>query len=255
MSDTFPATSVLWAGWPASPGVHALTTLRGPAGESGAPFDLFNLGDRCGDEPAAVGANRAALMQGLALPEAPRWLRQVHGTAVVRFESRDAHAPIEADAAVTSDRDVVLAVLTADCLPVVLVSRDGSEVAVAHAGWRGLARGVLEATVRAMHASPSQLIAWLGPAAGPQRYEIGVEVYRAFVDADPDAATAFVATRRRHWHVDLFALARRRLRAIGVEWVHGDGVCTIADRQRFFSHRRDGTTGRMATLAWIDAQP
>ncbi|HSR64824.1 MAG TPA: laccase domain-containing protein, partial [Xanthomonadaceae bacterium] len=160
--------SVLAADWPAPPGVHALTTLRGPAGDSRPPFDRFSFGLRNGDAPDAVAANREMLERGLALPSAPRWLRQVHGTRVVRFDAMaDEGGEPEADAAVTAAAGVVLAILTADCLPVVFCADDGSEVGAAHAGWRGLAEGVLEATVAAMHGPPARLLAWLGPAAGP----------------------------------------------------------------------------------------
>jgi YfiH family protein len=242
--------SVLRADWPAPPGVQALTTLRGPAGESAPPFDRFSFGARNGDDPNAVLANRELLERGLDLPSAPRWLRQVHGTTVVRFDGSGSGVEPEADAAVTDVPGVVLAILTADCLPVVLAADDGSEIGAAHAGWRGLATGVLEATVAAMRTPPARLIAWMGPAAGPQAYEIGTDVLDAFVSADPDAAAAFVATRPGHWRVDLYALARRRLSAAGVARVHGGGLCTISDPERFFSHRRDQRTGRMATLAW-----
>ncbi|MGN6150925.1 MAG: peptidoglycan editing factor PgeF, partial [Lysobacteraceae bacterium] len=158
-----------------------------------------------------------------------------------------------ADASVTSVPGTVLAIRTADCLPVVFASAAGDEIAAAHAGWRGLADGVLEATVAAMRTPADRLVAWLGPAAGPQAYEIGAEVRSAFVDADPVAADAFVATRPGHWRVDLYALARRRLARVGVDRVHGGGLCTISDPARFFSHRRDARTGRMATLVWIDS--
>lgn len=287
--------SVLRADWPAPPGVHAFTTLRGPAGESVAPFDGFNLGLRCGDDPGAVLDNRMRLRLGARLPSPPRWLRQVHGTRVMRVEDvphvesslldcrwpagkdsgarstlqkRHAHGELqwkekpsqipfdevdpEADAAVTSEPGVVLAILTADCLPVLFCADDGSEVAAAHAGWRGLAAGVLEATVAAMRTPPERLLAWLGPAAGPQHYEVGAEVRDAFVSCDADAASAFAATRPGHWHVDLYALARMRLAAVGVTRVHGGGLCTISDPARFFSHRRDQRTGRMASLVWIE---
>jgi YfiH family protein len=147
----------------------------------------------------------------------------------------------------------VLAILTADCLPVVLAARDGSEVAAAHAGWRGLSAGVLEATVAAMRAAPTAVLAWLGPAAGPDDYEVGGEVRDAFVDDEPGAAAAFAATRPGHWKVDLYALARRRLVRAGLapDSIHGGGLSTIADAGRFFSHRRDAVTGRMATIAWF----
>jgi hypothetical protein len=245
--------SVLHADWPAPPGVQALVTLRGPAGDSAPPFDRFNLGNRHaadGDEPAVVDGNRLLLERGLDLPSAPRWLRQVHGTTIVRFDDNFANTEPEADAAVTGVPGVVLAILTADCLPVVFAADDGSEIGAAHAGWRGLAAGVLEATVAAMRTPTARLVAWLGPAAGPQAYEVGTEVHDAFVAHDAEAGSAFAATRPGHWRVDLHALARRRLAATGVMRVHGGGLCTITDAARFFSHRRDQRTGRMATLVW-----
>ena len=251
------AAALMPAGWPAPPGVHAFTTLRHGAGGSAAPFDCFNLGARNGDGPTAVASNRAHLCRLGALPAPPHWLRQVHGTEVLRFD-QPLHAPQpveaepEADAAITAVPGVVLAVLTADCLPVVFAAADGSEVGVAHAGWRGLAAGVLEATVAAMHTPPSRLQAWLGPAAGPQAYETGGEVRDAFTGTDPGAAAAFVASRPGHWRLDLYALARRRLLAAGMDAaaIHGGGLCTISDRSRFYSHRRDQRTGRMATVVF-----
>lgn len=235
--------------WPAPANVHACVTLRGaPAGVSPPPFDRFNLGTNSGDEPMNVARNRAALHELAALPAQPRWLKQVHGTRVLRFAAADAPAADapEADAAVTSDAGVVLAILTADCLPVLLCSRDGDELAAAHAGWRGLAGGVLEATVAAMSTPASKLVAWLGPAAGPASYEIGEDVHAAFAGFE----AAFTATRPGHWKADLYAIARRKLAAAGVTQVHGGGFDTIADTARFFSHRRDGRSGRLATLLW-----
>ena len=290
-------SGVLHANWPTPPGVHAFTTLRSGPGVSAPPFDRFNLGSRCGDDPLTVEANRRALVEAYGLPAAPRWLRQVHGTGVVRLathagaphvgttsiassrtrttqtsaggdlpedagessrltsllpglELSETDAEPEADAAVTSTPGVVLAILTADCLPVVFAAADGSEIAAAHAGWRGLAKGVLEATVAAMHTPPAAVTAWLGPAAGPQAYEVGEAVFEAFVAPHPAAAHAFIATRRDHWHVDLYALARQRLLAAGVHDIHGGGLCTISDRAAFYSHRRDQRTGRMATVVW-----
>ena len=240
----------LEADWPAPAGVRALTTTRHGLGVSRPPFDAFNLGTRCGDDPAAVTENRRQLDAALRLPSPPRWLRQVHGIAVVPEPGFDEP---EADAAVTAEAGVVLAILTADCLPVVFAARDGREIAAAHAGWRGLANGVLENTLAAMRTPAREVIAWLGPAAGPQAYEIGEEVYDAFAARDPRALPAFVATRRGHWRVDLFALARLRLVDAGLTAaaIHGGGLCTISDPQRFFSHRRDQRGGRIATLAWI----
>lgn len=244
------------ADWDAPANVHAFTTLRSGAGRSQAPFDSFNLGNARaadGDDPDTVAGNRAELVERAALPSPPRWLRQVHGTQVMRFEAPFAVPDVEpdADAAVTSTPGVVLAILTADCLPVVLAARDGREVGAAHAGWRGLAAGVLEATVAAMRTPPSGLVAWLGPAAGPDVYEIGAEVFDAFVPRDARAQAAFVATRPGHWRVDLYALARLRLADAGVVAVRGGDRCTISDPRRFFSHRRDGRSGRIATLAWM----
>ena len=250
-------TAWLDADWPAPPGVRALTTTRHGLGVSQAPFDTFNLGIRCGDDPEAVLENRRQLEVALGLPASPQWLRQVHGVEVTRFETphpanAGASDEPEADASVTSTPGTVLAILTADCLPVVFAARDGSEVAAAHAGWRGLADGMLEATVAAMKTPANDTLAWLGPAAGPDAYEIGEDVFDAFVSGDAGAAVAFAATRPGHWKVDLHALARRRLAAVGVTDVHGGGLCTISDPTRFFSHRRDRRSGRIATLAWIE---
>lgn len=266
MTAPAPGAAILAADWPALPGVTAFTTLRRGAGASRPPFDDFNLGNArgaSGDDPATVAANRAGLLDRACLPAAPRWLRQVHGTGVLPVDvpvpagdataerARMAAEP-EADAAVTARPGVVLAVLTADCLPVVFAAADGSRVGVAHAGWRGLAGGVLENTVAAMATPGGALQAWLGPAAGPQAYEVGAEVLEAFTAGDPGAAGAFAVTRPGHWHVDLYALARRRLQAAGIAAadIHGGGRCTISDPQRFYSHRRDARTGRMATVVW-----
>lgn len=243
---------VLRANWPTPPRVNAVTTLRYGAGMSSPPFDRFNLGLRNGEDPQIAQRNRQELTQCLRLPAPPRWLRQVHGVEALRDPGMDEP---QADAAVTSHANYVLAVLTADCLPVALAAEDGSEVAVAHAGWRGLAAGVLEATVAAMRTRPPRILAWLGPAAGPQAYEIGTEVREAFLQRDPAARAAFVVTRPGHWRIDLYELARQRLQATGITAarIHGGGLCTIADPTRFYSHRRDQRTGRMATLAWIDS--
>ncbi|MFT4255610.1 MAG: peptidoglycan editing factor PgeF [Pseudoxanthomonas sp.] len=266
MSAGLLSAGLLRADWPAPPGVVAFTTLRYGAGASERPFDRFNLGLRSGDDVRTVSANRNELIERFGLPDAPHWLQQVHGTGVHRFHAGDI-APLdgapepEADASVTSDADVVLAILTADCLPVVFAAEDGSEVAAAHAGWRGLAAGVLESTVAAMRTVPENLLAWLGPAAGAQAYEIGQEVFEAFVARDPRAQSAFAPTRPGHWKVDLYALARLRLGDAGIApaSIFGGGLCTISEPGRFYSHRRSttadgsGRTGRMATLAWRGA--
>ena len=242
------------ADWPAPPGVRAITTRRSGAGVSAPPFDTFNLGLRNGDEADAVAENRRQLAEALGLRAAPRWLKQVHGTGVARVDAgRVPDTEAEADASVTDVPGEVLAILTADCLPVVVAARDGGEIGAAHAGWRGLATGVLENVVAAMRTAPEDLVAWLGPAAGPRAYEIGEEVREAFVAQDPAAAPAFVATRPGHWKADLYALARMRLAAAGIAdgAIHGGNRCTITEAGDFFSHRRDGRGGRIATLAWI----
>lgn len=254
------ALPLLQAAWPAPPGVHAFTTLRRGAGGSQPPFDSFNMGNRSsaeGDDPLQVQRNRDELQRLAGLPSTPHWLRQVHGTGVQRFDApavaQAADAEPIADAAVTSAPGVVLAILTADCLPVVFAARDGREVAAAHAGWRGLADGMLEATLAAMRTPAADVIAWLGPAAGPAHYEIGADVREAFLAHSDSADTAFAATRPGHWRVDLYALARQRLQAAGMNpaGIHGGDQCTITDPSRWFSHRRDRRSGRMATLVWM----
>lgn len=239
--------------WPAPAGVHALTTVRGLSGASLPPFDAFNLGDRCGDDPAAVAANRAAL--AATLPSPPRWLRQVHGTDVhVAASGAVVAEPPVADAAYADAPGIVLAVLTADCLPLLVCSDDGAEVAAIHAGWRGLAAGVVEAALARFRARRERLLVWLGPAIGAASYEVGAEVREAFVARDAGADAAFVPTRPGHWHGDLYALVRRRLAAVGVSRIHGGGFDTFADL-RFYSYRRDGSrSGRFASLVWREVQ-
>ncbi len=234
--------------WPAPPGVAAAVTTRA-GGASRPPFDGFNLADHVGDDPAAVAANRARLRAALDLPGEPAWLRQVHGCGVAVLTAAPAATP-EADAAVTAAPGVVCAVLTADCLPVLLCSRDGGRVGAVHAGWRGLAAGVLEAAVAALGVPPADVLAWLGPAIGPSAFQVGPEVRAAFVETDPGAEEAFVPDGGDRWRADLQALARRRLAACGVEQVFGGGPCTHGDPARFYSYRRDGVTGRMAALIW-----
>lgn len=235
--------------WPAPANIHALTTTRQGPGISALPFYRFNLGARCGDAPAAVQANRAALRREYGLPGEPLWLHQVHGIDVVVDDGTRAGDPL-ADAAVTIMPGSVLAVLTADCLPVLFCNEAGTEIAAAHAGWRGLAAGMLEATVAAMQSPPGTLMAWMGPAAGPDRYEVGEEVRQAFLASDGGAMQAFVPTRPGHYLIDLYALSRRRLQQAGVTRCYGGGLCTISDI-RFYSHRREQRTGRMASVIWM----
>jgi len=205
----------------------------------------MNLGGHCGDDPEQVRRNRQRLLEDL--PAAPQWLRQVHGPAVAVHPGRVGPEP-EADALVSFLPGQVCAVLTADCLPVVFCDVVGSRVAVAHAGWRGLASGVLEHTVEALDCAPGELIAWLGPAIGPSAYEVGADVVRAF----PDEFEQAFAPRGDRWLLDLYTAARLKLAAAGVTKVSGGGLCTYSEPDRFYSYRRDGVTGRMATLVWMD---
>jgi YfiH family protein len=229
--------------------VRAVTSLR-IGGASRGRYAQFNLGAHVGDEVSAVAANRARLLRLADLPAEPAWLRQVHGSRVLDLDAEVLDD--EADAAVASRPGVVCAVLTADCLPVLLTDTAGSQVAAAHAGWRGLARGVLEAVVAAMGPSPGDLLAWLGPCIGPAGFEIGPEVRAALLSADAGATGAFAPGRGDRWHADLPALATRRLQQAGVGQVYRADLCTWSDSARFFSHRRDGLCGRMATLIWRD---
>jgi polyphenol oxidase len=238
--------------WPAPAGVRAAFTLRS-GGVSRPPFDSFNIAAHVGDEPRAVEENRARLRECLELPAEPAWLTQMHAWRVADLDAEGSHGPREpADGAVTRIPGRICAIQVADCMPVLFASADGSAIGAAHAGWRGLAGGVLEAVVRAMRVPSERLLAWLGPAIGQAHFEVGEEVRAAFLAADPGAATAFTANPRGRWQCDLYALARLRLTALGVTSVHGGGWCTFADPDRFFSYRRDSRCGRMAALIWID---
>ena len=233
--------------WPAPPRVHALSTTRN--GEAGRTTDF-----------APSGRNVAGARELLRrfVPDEPVWLRQVHGTAIADLDA--SYSGFDADGSVTRTPGIVCAVLTADCLPVLLADRDSRAVAVAHAGWRGLAAGVVEAAVAAMRIEPSSLLAWLGPAIGPQAFEVGSDVYTAFCDRDPGAAECFIrlanASTNMKWHADLYALARRNLSRAGVEAIYGGGRCTLTESGVFHSYRRDGpaTNGRMATMIWLGPQ-
>ena len=240
---------VILPDWPAPAHVHACTTTRS-GGVSRGPYAGLNLGLHVGDDPAAVAANRAQLCAALALPSEPFWLTQVHGCDAVSAQAPSAEPPT-ADAALTCEPGRVCVVLTADCLPLLLCDRAGTVCAAVHAGWRGLQRGVIEATIAALGVPPSSLLAWLGPAIGPACFEVGPEVRAAFVDADPAAAVAFRAGSGDRLLADIYALARLRLAAAGVSAVFGGDLCTVSDPDRFFSYRRDGRTGRMATLTWL----
>ncbi len=235
--------------WPAPSSVRAASSMR-TGGISRAPFDSLNLAAHVSDDPAHVIENRRRFHAELQLPAEPFWLQQVHGSAVLPVASEK--SPRAADASYTDRSGAVCAVLTADCLPVLFAATDGSKVAAAHAGWRGLAGGVLEATVAALQVPAHRLMAWLGPAIGPRRFEVGDEVRSAFASIDPAAVTAFVASPRGRWQADLYRLARQHLNRLGVEAIYGGDRCTFEERAAFFSYRRDGECGRMATVIWRD---
>ncbi|HZF26273.1 MAG TPA: peptidoglycan editing factor PgeF [Steroidobacteraceae bacterium] len=236
--------------WPVSPRVHAVSTLR-RGGVSVAPYDTFNLGADVGDEVDAVAENRRRLGEQLGLDGEPCWLKQVHGANVVRAGEVTGERP-QADAAIAAASDQICAILTADCMPVLLARTDGTRVAAAHAGWRGLASGVLESTIAALETPPRELAAWLGPAIGPDHFEVGSEVRAAFLRIDPAAVTAFRANARGRWMCDLYRLAHQHLNRAGVDAIFGGGRCTFAEATEFFSYRRDGRCGRMASLIWIE---
>lgn len=234
--------------WPAPSRVKALSTTR-LGGVSQVPYASFNLGDHVGDDAQAVVANRALL--GQYLPMEPLWLTQVHGKSVVDAASTCPHAEADASFARTAMR--ICTVMTADCLPVLLCDRQGTVVGAAHAGWRGLHAGVLEATINAMQAPSQDIMAWLGPAIGPDAFEVGEEVRTAFTTADAKAGLAFrPAGQEGKWLADLYLLARQRLANCGVTQVYGGNRCTYTEAETFFSYRRDGQTGRMASLIWLE---
>lgn len=235
--------------WPAPPQVKAYTTTR-QGKYSTPPYHGFNLADHVGDNPQTVNANRALLRKRLNLPTEPRWLRQIHGTTTIAVETNLVNC--QADAAYATTAGQVCVILTADCLPVFFCDRAGTRVALAHAGWRGCAAGVLETTIQRLQVSPSNLLVWLGPAIGPQVFEVGEEVRTAFIDYLPAAATAFIPTRPGHWLANLYLLARQRLEQQGVTAIYGGDFCTYQQTELFYSHRRAKITGRMASLIWLE---
>ena len=246
-------SSLQWieADWPAPPGIVAGTTYR-KGGVSTGPYASLNLAAHVGDDAAAVATNRRRFISRCGLPEEPKWLAQVHGTNVVRAE--EAEDGVEADAAVTSAEGRVCAVLTADCLPVMFASLDGDEVAAAHAGWRGLCDGVLEATIGVMSTPPSRLMAWMGPAISQAAFEVGDEVRDPFLITDPAAANFFDRNPLGRWQADLYGLATSRLRNSGIDKIYGGGRCTFRESDAFFSFRRDSRCGRMATFIFRTSQ-
>ena len=233
--------------WPAPAAVKSLQTTR-QGGVSVAPYDSLNLGSHVGDNPLAVARNRMLL--NTLLPSEPVWLEQVHGIVVANADM--ASCRLQADACIARHRAAVCVVMTADCLPVLLCDEAGSVVGAVHAGWKGLAAGVIEATVQAMEVAPQGLMAWLGPAISQDNFEVGEEVRTAFVAAQPQAETAFISGQPGKWFADIHALARLRLNTLGVRQIYGGSHCTYRERERFYSYRRDGVTGRMGTFIWLE---
>lgn len=234
--------------WPAPANVQAGCSTR-QGGVSVAPYASLNLGDHVGDAADSVADNRRILRQCLNLPAEPLWLSQVHGTGVV--DGAIAEVAVEADAVFSRQPDCVCTVMTADCLPVLLCDQAGTVVAAVHAGWRGLVDGVIEATVKAMGISAATLMAWLGPAIGPDVFEVGDEVRQQFISINTQASRAFKPSAQDRWLADIYMLARQRLNQLGIEKIYGGHWCTFNDAERFFSYRRDGVTGRMASLIWL----
>ncbi len=244
--------SVAWTvpDWPAPRHVRALTTQR-TGGVSAPPYQSLNLGDHVGDDAAAVAENRRRLASAASLPAPASWLRQVHGSRVANLDAGTDHEP--ADACITRRPGRVCAILAADCLPVLFTSESGSVVGAAHAGWRGLAAGVLRATLSAMSEPAATILAWFGPAIAAEHYEVGGEVRDEFLRRDPEAAAAFTANSRGRYQADLAEIARRQLAALGVTRLFGTAASTYGAPAAYFSHRRDGTTGRQASLVWLEA--
>lgn len=237
-------------GWPAAATVKAAVTVRAASGASRGEYTDFNLATHVDDDPAAVAANRSQLVEQLQLPEMPRWLEQVHGCEVINLDA--AATGRCGDAAVTGCAGRVAAVMTADCLPVLLCNQAGNKVAAAHCGWRGLVAGVLAKTVAAMDEEPGQVLAWLGPGISQGAYEVDATVRNAFLGLDPNHDGCFLENPRGRWQANLYALARRMLAEQGVGAIYGGGFCTYYDHRRFFSYRRQGACGRMATLIWLE---
>ena len=243
------APEFIFPGWPVSAGIRACVTTR-HGGVSNAPFDGLNLGNHVGDDPQAVAHNRQLVRQALQLPAEPVWLQQTHSISTINADDRPSDCP--ADASWTDQPGVICAVMTADCLPVFFANQKQRRVAVAHAGWRGLADGILEATVDALDCPPNELTVWLGPAIGSSAFEVGDDVRDAFTGYNREATQAFKPKSSGKWLADLYLLACQRLNAAGIGAISGGEFCTYSDNERFFSYRRDGKTGRMASLIWLE---
>jgi polyphenol oxidase len=243
---------LIFPDWPAPPQVRAVSTTR-RGGVSAPPYDRLNLAMHVGDDPASVAENRRRLAVMAGFPTEPAWLEQVHGITVIAAEAMD--SPVAADAAWTRAPSRPCVVMTADCLPVLLCDRAGTVVAAVHAGWRGLAGGVIAAAVARLDVAPTDLLAWLGPAIGPTAFEVGAEVRAAFLALDAGDAGCFQPSPAGRWLADLYELARRQLRRLDVSAIYGGDCCTFNEPERFFSYRRESRTGRMATVIWRVGSP
>lgn len=242
---------VITPDWPAPQNIQAVSTTR-QGGFSQAPFDTMNLGTHVGDDPSVVSKNRNQLKQLASLPNSPLWLQQVHGTDVIHASSWQQSS--QADAIYSDQPNQVCAIMTADCLPVLFTDKQGKQVAAAHAGWRGLLNGVLENTVSQFTGDRDDILVWLGPAIGPKQFEVGHEVYAAFTADSQDSQQAFKISDQTHYLADIYLLAKLRLTALGITQIYGGDFCTVTEEQRFFSYRRDGITGRMVSLIWIESK-
>jgi len=240
---------MIYPDWPAPDNIKAFSSTR-QGGFSLAPYNSLNLGEHVGDDINTVNKNRAALAIKEKLPESPRWLKQTHSTTV-SLASNWQHGD-EADAIVSADNSQVCTIMTADCLPLLLCNRQGTKVAAIHAGWRGLSAGIIEKTLSHFSCPPQEVMVWLGPAIGPSQFEVGTDVFSQFTAQSTVAHLAFQATDSEHYLADIYLLAKQRLNASGITNIYGGEHCTVADSTRFFSYRRDGMTGRMASMIWIE---
>lgn len=251
-STVDPMTAFIRPAWPAPGNVAAFVTTRvspDPAITSAQPYDAFNLAMHVGDDPARVQRNRMLLKQVLQLPSEPVWLRQIHSSRGIEFEAADNNT--EADAIIARKPGEICLVQTADCLPVLICDRQGGCVAAVHGGWRGLQQNIIAKTIEALNVPPENLLVWLGPAISMEAYEVDETVYRHFVDEDPAYSRAFNVTRPGHWQLDLYEIARLQLQALGIMAIFGGEFCTCRQPETFYSYRRDGQTGRMASLIWL----
>lgn len=252
MSKAQAADNLLFPDWPAPENVRAVSSKR-MGGCSEGVFQSFNLGDHVGDDPARVNNNRQRFQALAGMPNAPLWLQQVHGVKVARPElSKAKGEAVVADAAYSFKAKTVCTVMTADCLPLLVCDKAGQEVAAIHAGWRGLAAGVIEQTLQHFQAKAADILVWLGPAIGPKAFEVGAEVRSAFIAQQPSARAAFSALSDGKYLADIYLLARQRLATLGISAVYGGEYCTYQQAEYFFSYRRDGQTGRMASAIWLE---